>query len=372
MVIQDFYPITGGAEKQCLKLSKALIASGVDVTVVTRRTTAELEKECLVEGVQVIRLKCRKPFEWASLVWLFYLIKNRSQFDLLHVHMLHEHTFGSIVAGRLFNKPVILKAVSSGYDFDLLRLKKNGRRPFNLLIIHATRYVSQVISICSAVQNDLLKWQFPPEIISCIPNGVTLHGAVSDATKKKRRYELGLPESGCIVLRVGSYLPVKGVSVLLDAWVEVARCEKETFLVSVGGEEVPSTVVQFTELYKEQMKTVPNQPDGVLPYYQAADFLVLPSLTEGLSNVLLEAQSCGLPAVVTNVGGNGDIIVDGENGLLVPPGDKDQLASAIVKLVRNKSLRHSMSGASLRRIKSFSMAHVVAKYKELYARLLQK
>ncbi|HLC17189.1 MAG TPA: glycosyltransferase [Thermodesulfovibrionia bacterium] len=81
------------------------------------------------------------------------------------------------------------------------------------------------------------------------------------------------------------------------------------------------------------MRFVLNQPDGVLPYFQAADLFVLPSFAEGLSNALLEAQTCGLPAVATHVGGNSDIIQENVNGLLIEPGNVKQLADSLSTLI---------------------------------------
>jgi len=105
----------------------------------------------------------------------------------------------------------------------------------------------------------------------------------------------------------------------------------------------------------------------------AADVSVMPSLNEALSNVLLESMAAGAPTVATRVGGTPEAIVDGETGLLVPPGDTRALAVAIGRLLADRSLAARLGQAARRLIQTrFSVDRMVAATEQLYVDLLAR
>ncbi|HEY1327949.1 MAG TPA: TIGR03088 family PEP-CTERM/XrtA system glycosyltransferase [Casimicrobiaceae bacterium] len=105
----------------------------------------------------------------------------------------------------------------------------------------------------------------------------------------------------------------------------------------------------------------------------AFDVYALPSRAEGISNTLLEAMACGVPAVATAVGGNPELVAAGETGELVAPNDPGALAGAIVRLARDRDLRMRMSAASRRRaVDCFSLAQMVSRYTQVYDRELAR
>lgn len=104
-----------------------------------------------------------------------------------------------------------------------------------------------------------------------------------------------------------------------------------------------------------------------------ARLFVLPSLTEGISLTLLEAQACGLPVVATKVGGNPEVVGDGETGLLVPPGNPAELAAAIVRLAGAPEMAKAMGAAGRRRVEQrFDVGRMIANYEDLYYRNLRR
>jgi glycosyltransferase involved in cell wall biosynthesis len=105
-----------------------------------------------------------------------------------------------------------------------------------------------------------------------------------------------------------------------------------------------------------------------LPFYQAADGFVMPSEFEGLSVALLEAASAGLPAVVTDVGGNSDIVIDGETGYLVPPKNPARLARAMRRLMDAPADVHRSFGEAARRHanEKFRYSVITEKWLKLY------
>lgn len=107
-----------------------------------------------------------------------------------------------------------------------------------------------------------------------------------------------------------------------------------------------------------------NDVEALLP---AFDLFVLPSLAEGISNTLLEAMSCGLPVLATAVGGNPELVLDGESGTLVPAADSGAIARVLERYVRDRALRLSQGGVGRRRAEErFSITAMVENYTRLY------
>jgi glycosyltransferase involved in cell wall biosynthesis len=105
----------------------------------------------------------------------------------------------------------------------------------------------------------------------------------------------------------------------------------------------------------------------------ASDLFVLSSTSEGISLTLLEAMAAGLPIVATDVGGNREVVVPGETGLLVPPGSPEPLADAMLTLLRDPARSRLMGAAGRRRVEEqFSLPRMAAEYEALYRHLLNR
>jgi glycosyltransferase involved in cell wall biosynthesis len=137
--------------------------------------------------------------------------------------------------------------------------------------------------------------------------------------------------------------------------------------------------------YKSEMETLARdlnlngrviftgQRQDVSEILRDVDIVVHPSLTEGLSNVILEAMAAGLPVVATRVGGNPELVQEGRTGLLIPPKDEDALASAIACLLDNPQAARKFGEAARERIiREFSISRLLSQTEELYLRLREK
>ena len=112
--------------------------------------------------------------------------------------------------------------------------------------------------------------------------------------------------------------------------------------------------------------------DELLAYYAAADCFVLPSYREGFPNTVLEAGAMGLPCIVTDINGSREIIVEGENGVIVPPRDADVLFQAMLEMVRNKPNRDYMAGKARTMIESrFEQSFVQKCLMDFYDEILE-
>jgi glycosyltransferase involved in cell wall biosynthesis len=175
------------------------------------------------------------------------------------------------------------------------------------------------------------------------------------------RIKLGVPKQDTIVLCVARLSAEKGVEVFVESLSLVTRWGCPVHAVVVGDGLLRQRYVTLAEsLGLSTRITFTGFREDVRPYYELASLCVLPSYKEGLPLVLLEAMAFGLPCIATDVGGNREIISDGVDGLIVPPGSAEELGTAIRRLIENEQERVAIAGRARRRIeKSFDLAVTV-------------
>jgi glycosyltransferase involved in cell wall biosynthesis len=135
----------------------------------------------------------------------------------------------------------------------------------------------------------------------------------------------------------------------------------------VGGGDAAPWRAHARELGCESTVVFAGRVEDPGPFYKQASVFVLPSRQEGLSNALLEAQSWGVPAVVSDIPGNRAVVRDGENGVVVPVGDESALAAALLRLLGEPSSRAAMGRSGRAQMeKSFAMDKVIQHLEDTY------
>jgi len=375
MLIHTFHPLIGGAERQCLKQARGLLALGHQVTVVTGRHEPSWPLFEEIDGLPVARLPYGSPVEECVGPWYEHLLREGGAYDLFHIHMLNGiHAVAGSRAARHLGKPCIIKFSNSGTRFDLAKAARKPM-PLSRWLLEAAHSADRIVAISGAMAEELEKAGIPPGKVARIPNGVELRGSAGHEGPAQA-WALpgipGLPGNDCMVLRVGSFSPKKDLPTLLRAWQLLLAHHPRALLVSVGGSEPPPEVKDLAAPLGDRVLFVPWQPRGIDEYLAAADLFVVPSIEEGLSNALLEAQAAGLPSVVTAAGGNPDLVSDGLNGLVVNCGDPGALAGALGALIASPGLRREYGRAALETVKKFDISIVAGEYERLYRHLLEE
>ena len=169
----------------------------------------------------------------------------------------------------------------------------------------------------------------------------------------------------------GRIHPQKNLGVLLDAWPEVARRTGASLILVGQGPERDRLAESARTLGVADRVHFLGGVDDPADLLRAADAFVLPSVAEGMSNSLLEAMATSLPCLASAIGGNTDLLQDGHDGLLVPPGDPSAWSSALLRVLEDPSFARSLGAAARRRIEAeFSLTVVVDRYLALYRRML--
>jgi sugar transferase (PEP-CTERM/EpsH1 system associated) len=214
---------------------------------------------------------------------------------------------------------------------------------------------------------------FNPKRMTVIPNGVDSRRFRPDAIVREQvRRELGLTEDEFCIGCVGNLLPVKDHMTVLKA-VEGLQCEGGRWRLLIIGEgserqKLEHYIAEHPE-WKDRVLLM-GTSGRITELLNAMDVYVLSSVAEGMSNSLLEAMASGLPAIVTNVGGNPELVRDRETGLLFPAGDEVRLREHLQELWNRSDIRRQLAERALRRAREvFSMDAMVAGYGQLYESL---
>ncbi len=269
-----------------------------------------------------------------------------------------------------------VKRVHGVHGRDVFDLEGKNRK-YNLL----RKAIRPLVEQYTTVSRDLQRWLVevigvPPRRVVQIYNGVNQRSFRPGPRPQELAPQGFLGEECLVVGTVGRLAAVKDQATLLRAFALLGRrepaMEHRLRLVLVGdGPERESLQALAGELGILERTWFAGDRDEVPELLRLFDLFVLPSLGEGISNTLLEAMATGLPVVATRVGGNPELVREGENGLLTPPGDAEALARALSMLLGDAERRREMGAASLARVRrDFHWERTVAKYLEVYDRVL--
>lgn len=184
----------------------------------------------------------------------------------------------------------------------------------------------------------------------------------------------GLEQSALVIGTICVLRPEKNLSVLLNAFGTVSRDREDLRLLIAGsGPEEPKLRALAAQLNLAQKCVFHPSTPEVARILSAIDVFVLPSLSEGLSNALMEAMACGCCVVASAVGGNPELVSDGTTGLLFPTGDRVALESKLTEVIDDPVKRRSMATAGAERMaRDFSLGRSVSHMQKIYERLLSR
>jgi glycosyltransferase involved in cell wall biosynthesis len=205
--------------------------------------------------------------------------------------------------------------------------------------------------------------------ISVIPNAVDFDRFSNAVAVERTKLELS---AAPLALFVGRLDPQKAPFDLLEAFGHLLQRNPDWQLLFVGDGSLRASMDNWVTQRRlgHFIRIVGWRPD-VPELLKTADLLVLPSLWEGMPNIVLEAMAAGLPVVVSRVEGTDELIRDGETGLLVTPGSPVELERQIERILTTPELSSRLrDSAQITVQKQFTMGHMVSAYEQLYARLI--
>ena len=376
MVLPTYLPETfGGAEQQSRKLCDALEQLGVAVTVLAPRLHAstpirESHGRTTIERLRVRRAPNLGGRHLGSFVaWCFklgwWLYAHRHQYDVIHVIHGRLHAVPAAVMGRLLGKPILVKLGRGGDHFDLtvVRNKRLGGPMFSrLLARHTTAFVANSREIVG----DLHAIGIPDSRIHRVPNGVELPSA------EQRRREQTFGAAPVRFVYFGRLDPEKALDRMIRGFGALGAGPRARLTIVGEGVCAPELRALVARLGLQAHVEFRPPVADVSALLREADFHVSTSLSEGMSNALLEAMSWGVPAVVSRVSGVDDIVAEGRSGLVFEPGDDHGYVAALqTAMAMTAPAWQTMSHTAVETARRmFAIDVVAARHVALYSRLL--
>jgi len=356
----------GGAERHLLHLLKGIDKTRFEPEICCIKKQGEYVLPVEEIGLPVLDLAIDRYYSWKAFRQFFFLVRHirKKRFHIVHTFLFHTNFFGALAA-FLVRKPRIVISI------------RNMNIHFNSKHIFAVRFVGKLADRITVVSEQvkqmvLKREKLNPAKIVTIPNGVDVEDLKACADKASKREALHLTKQGPVLGCVANLAVRKGHRYLIEAMAPVVKAYPDTTLLLIGEGNQKEKIADRVRSYglTDHVRFL-NRRHDVLEILEVIDIFVLPSLEEGMSNALLEAVAKGRPAVVTDVGGNGEVVVHGETGLVVPPRSPEAMADAILRLLRNPEEMALMGSKGRERIhRLFSIREIIKKVQSLYADLL--
>ncbi|MDX9907339.1 MAG: glycosyltransferase [Bacteroidales bacterium] len=362
---------TGGQVLYVLELSKALARRGIKVDIYTRwfdRNRSQIELLPGYPDVRVIRIPAG-PWEFVIKEKIYSLLpeltenlaafirENRLDYDLFHGHYV-DAGIVTVDLARIFGKPAFFTAHSLGAwkrermdgDPEQMELEFN----FNHRIEEEKRIYRTLPghTVTSRLQLDKLRelYGYEEDNVEIIPPGVNIH-KFKPLNPGEPPKKTNLPEKYIFCLsRVDSN---KGYDLLLNAFGKVCQKMDDVYLVTGGGSSNPQprekeVIDMMLRIMKE--KGIENKVVFVghveehlmVPYYQNAQFFVMPSIFEPFGMTTQEAMASGIPVIASKFGGINTVLTHEKDGLLIDPKNEDEFAGAMIRLLEETAFRKQL------------------------------
>jgi glycosyltransferase involved in cell wall biosynthesis len=360
----------GGLEKVVLSLLRHLPESEVETSLLCLSGPGKLMGEVRLPPERVLVLE--KPAEMtiadrlrtpAVMLRVARFLRER-RVDVVHPHNLAPLVFAGAAARLLGgSRPRVVYSEHNQINRASARAKERFRRWY-------VRLADEVVAVSDDLRRILVDGLHVPRPVRVVHNGIEAAG-VSAADAAALRRELGAGDGDFLVGTAVVLSEQKGIRYLLEAARLVRAADPGVRFVIAGDGPLRGELERTAAAMDlgEGVRFLGYRND-VPRLISALDTYVLSSLWEGLPLALLEALAGGKPVVCTTVGGNPEIVVEGENGLLVPPRDPEAIARAVLTVRRDAALRARMAQANPARFaRCFSIASMTRAHVELYREL---
>jgi glycosyltransferase involved in cell wall biosynthesis len=356
----------GGADAQVAALAKGLLQRGWGVAVVCMVAPVAFADDLRASGIPVHSLDMPRGIPHPGAIVKFAQIIREWKPDVVHSHMVHANLLAR--ATRLFTPMPMLICTAHNLREES---EKGGGTRHKEILYRLTDALADHTTIISeaAYERYVAVGAAPRRKISVVPNGVDTERFAPSAEKRQRvRAEFGFGDE-FVWMAVGRLVVQKDFPNLLRAFAQL-RDKKSILLIAGNGVLGDELRAYAGELgIADRVRFAGVRPD-ISGWYNAADAYVMSSIFEGLSIALLEAAASGLPFVVTDVGGNREIVLDGVNGYLVPSRDSAALGAAMQRLVDlpEDGLREFRQASRNHCTERYSMHKIIREWEGIYDR----
>jgi glycosyltransferase involved in cell wall biosynthesis len=354
----------GGTEKLVVEMSLAM-RNWIDLEVICLDDPGTWAADLRARGIAVTCL-WRQPGLDLSIPWRLARHLRRMQADIAHAHQCTPWFYAAL--SRLFRPSTIVLLEEHGRFYP--EADKLAKRLVNRLLI--CPLTSCFVAVSADIRTRLGRYEgIDIRRIEVVYNGVAAESQLEAGSRVALRRELGLSATDFVVGTVGRFDPIKNLDMLIDALSgAMVRHGNVRGLLVGDGPEFARITARIREQGLEHRMVLTGYRADARRLTQVMDLFVLSSLSEGTSMALLEALAAGVPVAVTRVGGNPEVVGEGQ-GWLVASGAVPQLAQAICEAVEDPARRSEFAAAGRQRFQTrFTFAGMIDRYREIYERMM--
>lgn len=362
-ILQIYYePQPSGQTTHVLSLSKGLVLRGHDVTVVLPAILRAISSQYMDSGVKVVSLPMRKLlWPMKSIVAFLNLIRHE-RYEIVHVHSQEAGVVARWLAwlGRARN------VVYTPQTIDIRQSRWHNL--YILLERTLARITNRIFSVNQTDANRLISWGIPVEKVRVIPNGIDLSQFVNLEDHDDVCRRLCLNPDRPVIMQVGRLSPQKDPEMFLKGARYVLSSFSQAQLAWIGeGPLFMQVKSEVKSLGLQDNIHLFGRIDQAYRCMSAADAVTLTSRWEGLPYSILEAMACSKPVVATAVNGCPEIVIDGQTGYLVNPGNAVRWAESILHLIADPQQAKSMGAAGKRLVEEkYSLSRMVSQIEQAY------
>jgi sugar transferase (PEP-CTERM/EpsH1 system associated) len=355
----------GGLQQIVVNLAQNICKEKYNISVLCLRNLGEYVPEFERLGIRVFFVKKGKRTNYFLFLRIARLLRKEK------IRIIHTHNSQSLVDGTL---GALLSGVRNIIHTEHGRVFPDKRR-YMLMERVLSRFVFKVVGVSDQTAHNMNKYvKIPPSKITTIVNGIDGAKYHNKFAADEKKAELGIDPQAPVIGMIGRLVKEKGLEYLILALKTIVRSYPSIRLLIVGQgilqnhlkELVIQNGLQDNVLFTGGRLDTPQ-------LYKVFDLFVLPSISEGLPMVLLEAMASGCPIIATEVGGIPSLIRHGFNGSLVPSKDPDSLAKEILKLLADTEKRNEYieNGKQIFN-KSYDVRVMTRKYESLYEQSMMR
>lgn len=373
--LRNTYKWGGGPDKTILLSAERHTPERVEVIVAYIRDENDHEfvigNKARARGLNFYEITEKGKFDRRVIKKICDIIKQHD-INLIHAHDYKSDFFAYLTRLCLARHPLSL--LSTAHAWVMIGLRGQLYRYLDLSLM---RRFDHLIAVSHATKQEMIAAKIPEQKITVIHNGIDTEEWARSCATPDLRMQLELMEAFPVIGYVGRIMPEKD----LDTWLRAAAIVAERYpkarFVLVGEGRDESTLQHLQELAMTlgiaDRVFFPGYRAELFPVYASFDIFVLSSRREGLPNSILEAMSMELPVVTTDVAGAKELVVHNETGFVLPQGDIQGIAEAILALVANPQLKVTMARNGRRRVQEqFSFTHRMHQIEDLYEEIIDR
>jgi len=357
-----------GAENVIIELAKELLSTNFEPIIGVFNNThsphTEIVEEAKKYNLKVKIFTCNGQFDIRSVKAVGNFIK-RNNIDIIHSHG-YKSNFYALIANLFRNVSLITTChLWTGGGF------KN--RIYESLDKLWIKRFDKIVTVSDELRTEVLNWGVSPSKVSTIDNGIDLNRFKGSFDTNNIRKKLNIASHFKVIGTIGRLDEQKGHIFLIESTIQFLKVFPDTIFLIVGDGSLKQKLQdKVVELSLENNFVFTGIRKDIPEILVAIDIFVLPSLSEGLPMVLLEAMAAKKPIIASGVGAIPKVIINNETGILIKPRDVDELTKSMIDLLRNKDKADLIAKNAYNKIvREFSSKKMVKEYIKIYDHILK-